>query len=209
MNSPISGSKNVTKLSVISPQEISRDWITQIGFDVGQKFTKISEIEYWRCNDTNLHWYAPNEVAGGPEFYSRIEKYDWYYMEDKWEFQAAIDLLKDEDLVLEVGVGFGYFLERCRARGIKITGIELSPSAAKRARENGFEILEEDIQTLANLKIVDKFDVVCAFQVLEHVTEPGLFLQGMLDNLKVGGRIILSVPNAAVLRRIDPKNDNL
>lgn len=56
-----------------------------------------------------------------------------------------------------------------------------------RITQYGFEILEEDIQSLADLKIVDKFDVVCALQVLEYVTEPGLFLRGMLDNLKVGG----------------------
>lgn len=209
MLSPLSGNNNVTKLNVLSPQEIAQCWITQLGVDVGSEFKKLSEIEYWRCNDTNLHWYLPKEAAGSGELYSQLEKFDWYYMPDKWEFQAAVDLLNQEDSVLEVGVGFGYFLEVCRMRGIEITGVELNSTAAERARNKGFEIFEDDLHSLADRMGKVKFDTICSFQVLEHVSEPGSFFEGMLSNLKTGGRLILSVPNAAVMRRIDPNNENL
>jgi SAM-dependent methyltransferase len=55
----------------------------------------------------------------------------------------------------------------------------------------------------------ERFDAICSFQVLEHVSNPREFLDGMIGVLRPGGTIILSVPNAAVMRKIDPDNQDL
>ena len=189
--------------------EISEKWHDGMGIDVGDRFRSLTTIECWQCNDTGFRWYEPPEAAGGGELYSQLEKFDWYYMPEKWEFSAVCNLLAKDDRVLEVGVGFGFFLEACRLKNITVSGVELSSSAAERAREKGFEIFEENLDELAERIGSNHFDVICSFQVLEHVSQPREFLEGMLRNLKVGGRLILSVPNAAVMRRIDPDNQNL
>jgi SAM-dependent methyltransferase len=87
--------------------------------------------------------------------------------------------------------------------------MELNQSAAKRVREKGFEVFEESLDDLANRLGECNFDALCSFQVLEHVSDPREFFEGMLRNLKVGGRLIISVPNAAVMSRIDPDRQDL
>ena len=86
--------------------------------------------------------------------------------------------------------------------------MELNPSAAARVRAMGFEIFEADLAALLG-RIAAPFDAVCAFQVLEHVPDPRGFLEGMLKVLRPGGKLVLSVPNAAVMRVIDPKRKEL
>ena len=209
MKSIISNLDNAKLLETLSPKFISEKWCESFNIDIGDQFRSISLISYWQCNETGLRWYQPPEAAGSRWLYSQLENFDWYYMPNKYEFEVACKLLIKENRVLEVGVGFGYFLEMCRAKGINIQGMELSPSAAKRAREKGFEVFEESLDDLADRIGECNFDVTCSFQVLEHVSQPREFLEGMLRNLKVGGRLIISVPNAAVMCRIDPEREDL
>jgi len=209
MESPLTGKKNVKCLGTASTSEIAARWKRSLNVDLGGAFRDIGELEYYRCEDTGLCWYAPFYAAGGSELYAELEKFDWYYMPEKWEFSQAIKMLQPDDKVLEVGVGSGFFLEKCRANGIEVVGLELNRSAARRAREKGFEVYEIDLHALADTMGSNRFDAICSFQVLEHVAEPGKFLEGMLNNLGIGGRLILSVPNGAVMRRIDPERKGL
>jgi 2-polyprenyl-3-methyl-5-hydroxy-6-metoxy-1,4-benzoquinol methylase len=40
------------------------------------------------------------------------------------------------------------------------------------------------------------YDVVCAFQVLEHLSNPGDFLRSACSLLRSGGKLLIGVPNA-------------
>lgn len=44
---------------------------------------------------------------------------------------------------------------------------------------------------------------------MEHVPNPRTFLEGMIRMMKSGGKMILSVPNAAVMRRNELRNQEL
>jgi SAM-dependent methyltransferase len=209
MESPLTGRKNVKRLGTASTAELAARWKSSLNVDLGGAFRDIGELEYYRCEDTGLCWYAPSDAAGGPELYAQLEKFDWYYMPEKWEFSEAIKMLQPNDKVLEVGVGPGFFLEKCKAKGVEAIGLELNHSAARRVREKGFQVHEMGLDELAYAVGANRFDAICSFQVLEHVAEPGKFLGGMLNNLRIGGRLILSVPNGAVMRRIDPERKDL
>ena len=209
MESPLTGSTNVKLLGTSSPAAVGARWRSGFDIDVGADFLSLPKIEYWRCQDTGFHWYSPAEAAGGAGLYSQLEKFDWYYMPDKWEFRAALERMHTGDEVLEVGVGFGFFLDKCRAKGVNAVGVELNHFAAKRVCKKGFQVYEYDLDRLADRRGANGYDVVCSFQVLEHAAAPRAFLSGMLRNLRIGGRLILSVPNAAVIRRVDPKNQDL
>lgn len=209
MLSPLSQTKNTLRISILDPSKIADLWSERLNVDVGKDFKLIPQLEQWKCGDTGLRWYEPAQAAGESDLYTQLEQYDWYYIPRKWEFDVAISLLRRGAYVLEVGVGFGYFLDSCRSVGFHIAGVELNPTAAQRARENGFDVFEEDLLELSNRIGEEQFDAICSFQVLEHVPRPREFLEGMLANIKVGGQLILSVPNAAVMRRIDPDNQDL
>lgn len=92
--------------------------------------------------------------------------------------------------------------------GLAASGVELNPFAAARVRALGFEVFEAGLAEVAQ-QLKAPFDAVCAFQVLEHVSDPRGFPEGLLVLLRPGGRLILSVPNAAVMRVIDPQRVGL
>jgi len=107
MISALTRKDNALKLAEMNPQVISQNWQSSMAVDVGAGFRKLDAIEYWKCPETGFCWYSPPDAAGGGELYAQLEKFDWYYMEDKWEFSAALDLFNDASAVLEVGVGRG------------------------------------------------------------------------------------------------------
>ena len=45
------------------------------------------------------------------------------------------------------------------------------------------------------VKNPQRYDIICSFQVLEHVTEVGEFIDACLKCLKPGGLLIYAVPN--------------
>lgn len=208
MLSPLTGTTDTLKIRDISPSVIADRWRRELNIDVGDEFTSISVIEQWRCNATGFEWYEPAASAGTGALYTQLQKFDWYYMPDKWEFSASLHYFYEGSRVLEVGVGFGFFLTTARKSGLEVSGVELNPSAAAAARKAGFTIFENDLNVLGE-KLGPTFDGVCAFQVLEHVPDPMPFLQGMLGLLRQGGKLVLSVPNTAVSRVIDPERIGL
>ena len=185
--------------------EIAACWEKKLSVDVGVDFKQLGTIEFYKCNVTGFRWYSPPEAAGDASLYGQLEKFDWYYMQEKWEFTQALNLLAGVTSVLEVGVGEGNFLVKARRAGFKVEGVELNPKGASRARTLGFEIHELLLNELSNQK-TSRFDAICSFQVLEHVPDPLNFLQGMISMLRPGGKLIVSVPNAEVMRKIDPQN---
>lgn len=195
-------------LTRLNPMDVAEQWQKSLAIDVGDDFRRLDSIEYLQCSVTGFRWYSPPAAAGGGALYEQLEKFDWYYMQEKWEFSLALDLLKGGDSVLEVGVGEGHFLRAARNHGVTVQGVELNPKGAERARVLGFQVHERTLKELSN-QISERFDAICSFQVLEHVPDPRDFLQGMITMLRPGGRLILSVPNAAVMRKIDSNNQDL
>jgi len=206
--SSLTGKDNAILLATMNPRAVAEQWLTSMSIDVGDEFRKLRSIEYWECPVTKFRWYSPEAAAGGGGLYAQLEKFDWYYMEDKWEFTKALDLLNTSSAILEVGVGEGHFLRRASERGHSVQGVELNRKGAERARLLGFQIYERTLGQLKN-ETDQRYDAICSFQVLEHVPKPREFLEGMIGLLKPNGKMILSVPNAAVMRKIDPQNKGL
>jgi methionine biosynthesis protein MetW len=107
------------------------------------------------------------------------------------------DLVPVGSRVLDVGCGTGS-VSRIIAdtRNAKIIGIEPDSCRAAAARARGLEV-HEQLFTSAVLEMLEPFDVVIFADVLEHVADPGNFLQLAHRALLPGGRVIASVPNVA------------
>lgn len=99
--------------------------------------------------------------------------------------------------VLDVGCGTGS-VSRIIAdtRDAQIIGIEPDSCRAAAARARGLEVHEE-LFTPAIVQRLEPFDVIVFADVLEHVADPGNFLQFARPALLPGGRVIASVPNVA------------
>ena len=96
--------------------------------------------------------------------------------------------------VLDVGCSTGHFLSALKNRVKERVGLELSREHADFIKSNlDFKVYSEPIES-ANVK-EGPFDLVTAFQTLEHVEKPIDFLKGIARNLKSDGHLYLELPN--------------
>jgi len=107
---------------------------------------------------------------------------------------------------LDVGAGYGFLLSALRSRhGIKGIGVE--PSAVE--SRHGREQLNLDIRTelLSEGDFPSgSFDLVCAFEVLEHMLEPARFVVELSEQVAPGGYLVIGTDNfeSAVVRALGP-----
>jgi 2-polyprenyl-6-hydroxyphenyl methylase/3-demethylubiquinone-9 3-methyltransferase len=104
---------------------------------------------------------------------------------------------------LDVGCGAGLLTEPLARLGAAVTGIDAAPELIEAARthagQSGLSIryLAGDVGTLDQ-----RFDLVTALEVVEHVVDPGGFVRTLAARLAPGGLLIMSTPNRTALSRL-------
>jgi 2-polyprenyl-3-methyl-5-hydroxy-6-metoxy-1,4-benzoquinol methylase len=97
------------------------------------------------------------------------------------------------DSVLEIGASAGQFLRHIDHYGARRCAIEFDPACCEYMKRMDIDV---DDKSLAESRFhVERFDVVCAFQVMEHALDPVQFLADIKAVLKPGGVAIVEVPN--------------
>lgn len=194
ISSTLSPSHHSNLLFTIPSKSIIEKYKNVFGIDVSIFFSGINEIGVYKCTQTNYRFYYPLNIGGDGNFYKSLESFEWYYMPWKWEHSKALSVLNKNDNILEVGSGGLGFLEKIHSLGFEIAGLELNPLSLEKAAEKNLKVFDDPIQNHA-LKYPNYYDVVCSFQVLEHIADVHSFIEAQLDCLKKGGKIIVSVPN--------------
>ncbi|HQW86481.1 MAG TPA: class I SAM-dependent methyltransferase [Flavobacteriales bacterium] len=102
--------------------------------------------------------------------------------------------------MLDVGCGAGIFLERARLKGWEVHGTEFGQRALASCRSRGIAIIEGPLDP-ANYPAAS-FDVVCSFEVMEHLTDPGAEMRRMKTLLRPGGALYITTPNYRSMGRL-------
>jgi glycosyltransferase involved in cell wall biosynthesis len=101
--------------------------------------------------------------------------------------------------ILDAGChdGFvGSYLRDQFGEDIELYGIELHPDAAEKARERGYTAVATDMIENACLHFpLGSFDIIAAYEVVEHVPDVDRFLAGLEAMLKPDGQILVSTPD--------------
>jgi len=102
--------------------------------------------------------------------------------------------LNENTQLLEIGASAGQFLTHIREKVLRVHAIELDKACHEYlVNELG---IEAEAEYLENSKFADgAYDVICAFQVLEHVEDPVEFLRTIRKAMKPGGVGFIEVPN--------------
>ena len=193
--SPLTQKNKTTKIKSISTEYISSEYRGGFDIDTNSFFEGNENVDLYECDVTGYKFFTPFNVAGDGKFYEALQKFEWYYMPWKWEHQQTASLLKPGMKVLEVGCAEGAFLSKIKiAFNVNCVGLELNESACESAKSKGLEVNLETIQSFSqNHK--EEFDIVCSFQVLEHISDVYSFIEAMTKTLKKGGKLIIGVPN--------------
>jgi len=194
LQSPLSKTKDLSVISKISSRFLIDLYNTNFGIDVSEYFIGIEELVLYKDELTDYCFFHP-QIKADSAFYESLQKFDWYYMDSKWEFYEAISQINNNSSkVLEIGCGKGAFLKLLNKNSIENIGLELNEESVRKLVADGIKVLNQSIQDYAR-ENEGSFDVVVSFQVLEHIYEVNSFLEAAIKTLKKGGKLILSVPN--------------
>lgn len=161
-------------MSTINPQEIEKfanlasDW-----WDLDGKFAILH-----RFNPVRLKYIRDTLVA-----------------HFKLDENSATPLAKLK--ILDVGCGGGLVCEPLAKLGAAVTGIDAAQEGIEAAKlhqtNTGSQI---DYRAIEASEIVDeKFDVVLALEIIEHVNDVELFIKQLADLVKPGGILMIATIN--------------
>lgn len=192
--SPVTKSKNTKKIGTIKSSLIIDLYKKEIQIDVENEFKNIDEVSIYECLDTGYRFYYPFTTIGGADFYENLSVNKPNYYSVRWEHGVTLNYLKPTDSVLEIGSGFGAFLDQLKSKKINSKGLELNPHAVAECINKGLEVKEKLVQEEAEQN-PNAYSVVCFFQVLEHITDINGFISASVTLLNKNGRLIIGVPN--------------
>jgi O-antigen biosynthesis protein len=111
----------------------------------------------------------------------------------------AVRLVGGNKRVLEFGCSSGRITEVLAERGCRVTGIEIDPDAAEKARAHADEVvvLDLDYDDFEAKLAGQQWDVALFGDVLEHLRDPLRVLRATRQLLEPKGTVVLSVPNVA------------
>jgi len=98
--------------------------------------------------------------------------------------------------VLDIGCSSGAFLDLAAKRGLKTIGIELNESEFRLAERKGHETYNDSLE---NIDFKQKIDIVCMWDVFEHIKNGEVCLNTIKNILSKNGRIFLQIPSSDAL----------
>ena len=157
-------------------------------------------VQCERCGFTYAHPF----VAGDAEYY-QLAYLRNQYPAWRWEFSKTQQLLislagqSAQPLqLLEIGPGDGAFIKQISPALIpkeNVVGIEYSPKSIESLKKYGITCLTQDVRTLSEKEYAARFDVICMFQVLEHMDDLTSLFRRLSLITKPNAHLFISVPN--------------
>ena len=100
--------------------------------------------------------------------------------------------------ILDIGCGAGLLCEPFTRLGAQVIGVDPSASniaAARLHADKGHLSIDYRCTTVEQMDVRERFDIVLAMEVVEHVTDVGMFLDRCAAMLKPGGMMVISTLN--------------
>lgn len=103
-----------------------------------------------------------------------------------------------EDMQAETGT---WLHEHLAAVASSLVGVDVDEAGVERAEARGYEAYVADGRDPDGLAALglEPAELVIAGEVIEHLDDPGSFLDGLHDLLAPGGTLVLTTPNASGL----------
>jgi SAM-dependent methyltransferase len=156
-----------------------------------------------RCEDCGLVFSdrdpSDEELARNYGGYSRAD-YDSPVTRRRYrELLDGFERYRERGRILDMGCGIGFFLEEARERGWEAYGSELEPRALEINRAKGLSCVAAPVTT--ETFEADSFDVITAFEVVEHLRDPLAEATAIAHALRPGGLFYCTTPNFSSLSR--------
>lgn len=188
---PVTGLPAIRLVQWVSARLLTDLWRYALRVDVGPSFRGAKRFGLWE-SPTGLYFFDPmleGDAGFYKSLYGRLDVR--HYPREglpRAEYRLAAREVAAGDRVLDVGCGFGAF--RHEVPHARYTGLDPHFSAKPGSDWARIETLGEHLKAHAG-----SYDVVTAFQVLEHVRGPVATLADMVQAVRPGGAVIVGVPH--------------
>lgn len=170
---------------------------------IADVFWTSDEIKIVACADCGA--IVPSEVVPPSQY--DADDLD-RYIESFASVEAIAGMLAKVDApagarMLDIGCGYGFGLDVAQMLfGWTAIGADPSGAAERGRAELGLDIRSGTVDDAFTPD--ERFDVVFASEVLEHVPDPGAFLRTIRGRLSPNGVLALTTPDASVVREGTP-----
>lgn len=120
----------------------------------------------------------------------------------KWEYARTIEELNGlgtaGKTAIDVGAGFGYFLDRIRDKffhASDIYAVDYNETAQQALRSKGYKTFSVDFREEGFAPMKEGFDIIFMFQVFEHMDRVDDVFARLKYLLKAQGSVFIAVPN--------------
>jgi SAM-dependent methyltransferase len=193
----------------LSEAEIAVAW-RSIGVSLSPRALEVFGERRWvdlqECGACGFQHFHP-VLPGNGAFYSELQsQLPNYYRPTCTAFERTIGFARQRGLqrVLDVGCGAGAFLDLAREAGLHTHGLELNAQAAAVVAGKGHQVHTCRMNDFGESAKGESFDLVTAFEVVEHVPDPVKFLSEAARLVRPNGYLAISVPNRGGVHRLCP-----
>lgn len=182
---------------------------TKCSICLGEKFSYVDSLgksKIYACNKCGVMFQYPfpsklklkrfyKALYEGKSMLISTEKaFEKYNKNQEIGRIQEIENFKKGGALLDIGASSGFFLKALSHRkNWNAKGIEISPAAVQKAKQNKVDVIRGDIFTG---KIKNKtYDVITMHSVLEHIDNPDAHIKEIHKKLKEKGVVVVSVPN--------------
>ncbi len=176
---PLSGSNDLREMKGYEKQYLVQSH--PLGFVFSKRIPTEAELE--------KHYAGYNFN----KYFSPITKSRYVELLEK--FQSVVQGKK----LFDVGCGRGFFLATATELGWDAAGNEVSKESVEGLRRNGLNVYHGDLDDTWFPE--NTFDVVTAFELLEHLNDPVSEMLKINRILKPGGLFFFTTPNFNALER--------
>jgi len=122
----------------------------------------------------------------------------WFYR-SREQYLLSFAKIKRSDTVLDIGCGSGMVTRKIAEKvGCRVIGVDRSEDCIQHAnkRSKNKKNIKFVVGSMENLPFMDnKFDVIIASHIIEHLKDPENALCEVRKKLKKSGRLIITTPN--------------
>lgn len=171
----------------------------------GNKEMKLIVPLEWpikKCLNCNLIQVSPmpslsavNQLYKG-DYWKSLSSYGQQFSTHTNYFQKVINYIKKKrssGRLLDVGCALGSLLQVAKQQGFMAEGIDISNFAVKQCKNLGLSATQG---VISDIKKRNYFDIVTAFEVIEHELDPISTVKTIHKLLKKNGLLVVTVPNS-------------
>ena len=162
-----------------------------------------------RCNSCRLEFnldlltgvdfselYVEDQLYSHTDYVYQNELYPKYSVDT---IDEILNFVTQPGRLMEIGFLNTDLLARFSKLGWDTLGVDLDPQAVEKARAQGFDAYATDIS--GPVLDGEKFDLIFAIAVLEHIEDPRKFVSRISELLRPGGVALFQLPNPVSLNK--------